>query len=148
MPQTTGHIAQLNELINGIHTAVLTTIRPDGSLHSCPMASNGADEQGVIWFISHHHSEKVEAVRTNQRVNLAYADSASQRYVSISGFCELVRDQALIKRLWQPAYKSWYTGAGPQDSALILLKIDIQEVEYWDAAQSRMVPLMGFQRTM
>ncbi len=143
MPETTASIAKLNELIQGINTALLTTLRPDGTLHSCPMASHPADDQGVIWFLSHNNSEKVEAVRTSQRVNIAFADHAAQRYVSISGFCELVRDHALAKRLWQPSYKDWLPG-GVDDPSLILLKVDIQQAEYWDASKARMVPLVGF----
>ncbi len=143
MADTTGSIAQLNELIKGIDTAILTTVRPDGTLHSCPMASHPADNRGVLWFITHNNSEKVEAVRTNQRVNLAYADHLSRRYVSISGFCELVRDQALAKQLWDPSYASWLPG-GVADPGLILLKVDIQAAAYWDASHGRMVSLLGF----
>jgi len=142
MPQTTAFTAKLNELIQGIDTAVLTTVRPDGSLHSCPMASHAADEQGALWFISRDNSEKVEAVRTSQQVNLAYADHAAQRYVSISGFCELVRDHARAKTLWQPGYATWFSG-GPDDPALVLLKVDIQHAEYWDAAHGRMMSVPG-----
>lgn len=147
MAEATGKIAQLNELIKGIDTAVLTTVRPDSTLHSCPMASHVADDRGVLWFITHDNSEKVEAVRTNQRVNLAYVDHLSQRYVSISGFCELVRDHALAKTLWYPSYASWFPG-GVDDPGLVLLKVDIQQAAYWDAARGRMVPLLGFPRIM
>jgi general stress protein 26 len=142
MPETTG-VAKLNELIQGTGTAVLTTVRPDGTLHSCPMASHTADEMGILWFIAHNHSEKVEAVRTNQQVNVAYVDDAGQRYVSVSGFCELMRDHSLTKQLWQPNYKDWFPG-GPDDPELVLLKIDIRQAEYWEASQGRMVPLSGF----
>ena len=143
MPETTAAIAKLNELIRGIETAILTTVRPDGSLHSCPMASHAADEYGVLWFLSDNRSEKANAVRTSQRVNLAYADHAAQRYVSVSGYCELLRDHAVIKQLWQPNYGAWFAG-GADDPNLILFKIDIQHAEYWDASQARMLPLGGF----
>jgi len=145
MAQTSGPIARLNELISGIDTAILTTIRPDGSLHSCPMASHAVDDGGALWFISDQKSEKVEAVKTIQRVNLAYADHAGQRYVSVSGFCELVRDHAQAKALWEPGYTSWFSG-GPDDPSVVLLKVDVQQAEYWDAAHGRMVPLLGFAR--
>jgi general stress protein 26 len=144
MAPNSGPIAQLNDLIRGIGTAILTTVRPDGSLHSCPMASHPSDEAGVLWFLSHNNSEKVEAVRTSQRVNLAYGDPVSQRYVSVSGFCELVRDHARAKQLWDPSYASWFSG-GVEDPNLVLLKVDIEQAEYWDAAQGRMVPIIGFQ---
>lgn len=143
MAQTSGPVVQLNQLISGIETAMLTTVRPDGSLHSCPMASRAADDNGVLWFISHNQTEKVEAVRTSQRANLAYVDPVAGRYVSVSGFCELVRDQARAKLLWDPSYASWFSG-GVEDPSLVLLKVDIQQAEYWDASLGRMVPIVGF----
>ena len=143
MAQTSDSVSQLNELIGGMGFAMLTTVRPNGQLHSVPMACQGADADGVIWFLSANNTEKVEAVRTSQQVNLSYTDPAAQRYVSVSGYCELVRDQAKAKTLWKPEYKAWLPG-GVDDPNLILLKIDIQQAEYWDASQGRMVNLVGF----
>jgi general stress protein 26 len=138
-------VAKLKELIGGIDFAILTTIRPDGTLHSCPMASHGVDPAGVLWFITAGNTEKVEAVKTMQRVNLAYTDHTTQRYVSVSGFCELVRDHARSKELWNPGYASWFPG-GADDANLILLKITVQQAEYWDAGARRMVDLAGFNK--
>lgn len=143
MGQSYNPVARLNELISGIELAMLTTIRPDGSLHSCPMAAHGIDATGVLWFISGSNTEKVEAARANQRVNLSFADPAAQRYVSISGFCELVRDHVKAQELWSPSYMSWFAG-GLDDPNLILLKIAVQQAEFWDAAAGCMVDSPGF----
>ena len=97
MAQTYDPVATLNELIKEIDFAMLTTIRSDGSLHGCPMATQEVDADGIIWFFSHAKTEKVEAIRTDPRVNLAYSDADSQRYVSISGRCELVREHGKAK---------------------------------------------------
>lgn len=145
MAQTYDPVSRLNELIAGIDFAILTTVRPDTTLHSCPMAAHAADPAGVFWFISHSNTEKVEAVRTIQRVNLAFAEHATHRYVSVSGFCELVRDQSKQKELWDPSYASWFP-AGLDDPSLILLKIDVQQAEYWNPEQRRMVELLGFNK--
>jgi general stress protein 26 len=145
MVEVSGPIARLNELISGISIATLTTQRPDGTLHSCPMMVHPAGSSGVLWFLAAGNSEKVEAVRTSQQVNVAFADPASQRYVSVSGFCELMRDRILAKQLWQPEYATWFRG-GLEDPALVLMKVDIQQAEYWDAARGSMVPLLGFTR--
>jgi general stress protein 26 len=142
MPQTPDAIARLNELLKGIGTAVLTTVRSDGTLHSCPMVARAVTADGVLWFLSHNHTEKVEAVRNHQQVNLAFTDPASQRYVSISGYCELVRDHAIAKDLWDPSYASWLPG-GPEDADLILMKVDIQHAECWDAVQGRMMTVVS-----
>ncbi|MDR3748136.1 MAG: pyridoxamine 5'-phosphate oxidase family protein [Acidobacteriota bacterium] len=143
MAQSTDAVARLNELTKGIDYVMLTTVRTDGTLHSCPMATQTADADGAIWFFSGNHSEKVEAIKTDQRVNLAYSDAASQRYVSVTGNCELVRDHVKAKELWNPAYKAWFP-KGIEDPNLILLRVLILEAEYWDAAQGHMVKLTGF----
>jgi len=145
MAEVSDPIARLNELISGIPVAILTTQRPDGSLHSCPMMTYPADTSGVLWFLAGDHSEKAEAIRTSQQVNLSYADAATQRYISVSGFCELIRDRAFARQLWHPEYASWFRG-GIDDPTLILMKVDIQQAEYWDASHGRMMPLLGFTR--
>jgi general stress protein 26 len=142
--QTNNPVVRLNELIAGIDFAMLTTVRPDGTLHSCPMASPGADADGVIWFFAANNTEKVEAVRTSQRVNVAYVDHPGRRYVSISGYCDLVRDHVKAKELWTSAYQAWFPG-GLDNSDLILLKVNVQQVDYWNAAEGRMAHL-GFVR--
>lgn len=143
MAQTYDPVAKLNELIKGIDFAMLTTIRSDGSLHSCPMATQDVDGDGVIWSFSDSNTQKVEAIRTDPRVNLAYSDVGSQRYVSIAGRCELVRDPVKAKQLWSPLYRTWFP-KGLEDPNLILLKIHVQEAEYWHAPEGRMVKLPGF----
>jgi general stress protein 26 len=145
MAQSYDPIARLNELISGIAIAMLTTISPDGNLHSCPMAAHGVDSAGVMWFLSGSNTEKVEAARTMQHVSLAFADHPAQRYVSVSGFCELVRDHVKAKELWVPSYVSWFPG-GLDDPNLILLKIDVQQAEYWSPSERRMVELLGFNK--
>ncbi|HEY5177769.1 MAG TPA: pyridoxamine 5'-phosphate oxidase family protein [Terriglobales bacterium] len=146
MAQTYDPVAKLNELIRDIDFAMLTTIRTNGSLHSCPMATKEVDADGVIWFFSHINTEKVEAIRTDPRVNLAYSDADSQRYVSIAGRCELVRDHVKAKQLWKPVYETWFP-RGIEDPNLILLKVHVQEADYWHTDESRMVKLLGFANT-
>jgi len=146
MAQTDNPVVKLNELIKDIDFAMLTTIRTNGSLHSCPMATRQVDTDGIIWFFSHINTEKVEAIRTEPRVNLAYSDADSQRYVSITGRCELVRDHVKTKQLWKPVYETWFP-RGIEDPNLILLKVHVQEAAYWHDKENRMVKLLGFANT-
>jgi general stress protein 26 len=146
MAQTYDPVAKLNELIKDIDFAMLTTIRTNGSLHSCPMATQQVDTYGIIWFFSHINTEKVEAIRTDHRVNLAYSDADSQRYVSITGRCELVRDHVKAKQLWKPVYATWFP-KGSEDPNLILLKVHVQEAAYWHEKENRMAKLLGFAKT-
>jgi general stress protein 26 len=143
MAQTGNPVAELNQLIKGIEFAMLTTIRSNGTLHSCPMASQEVDADGVLWFLTDSNTEKAEAVRFNDHVNVAYADPGSQRYISVSGRCELARDQEKSGQLWKPRYKTWFP-EGLDDPNLILLKVHVQEAEYWNDSERRMVELSGF----
>jgi general stress protein 26 len=54
-----------------------------------------------------------------------------------------VRNREAARQLWNPNFKSWFPG-GLEDPDLVLMKIVVQEAEYWEASQSRMVPLLGF----
>jgi len=140
---STDPISKLNELIQGIPTAILTTVRPDSSLHSRPMATQPVDGNGAFWFLTGSNTEKVEAVRTIQRVNLSFVDHATNRYVSVSGFCELVRNGAKAKELWKPEYQTWLPG-GLADPDLVLMRVVVQQAEYWVPSQSRTLELTGF----
>jgi general stress protein 26 len=110
------------------------------------MATQQVDTDGIIWFFSHINTEKVEAIRTDPRVNLAYSDADSQRYVSITGRCELVRDHVKAKQLWKPVYETWFP-KGSEDPNLILLKVHVQEAAYWHEKENRMAKLLGFANT-
>jgi general stress protein 26 len=143
MAQTDEAVVKLNELIKGVDFTMLTTVRTDGSLHSCPMAAKEVDGDGLLWFISSDDTEKVEAIRTNPHVNLAYSDGSRQRYISITGRCELVRDHVKAAELWKPLYKTWFP-KGLEDPNLILLKVHVQIAEYWHAPENRMVQVPGF----
>ena len=145
MTQTYSPVPKLNDLIKGIEFAMLTTVRPNGRLHSCPMATGEADGDGVLWFFSGNNSDKVEGIKSDPRVNLAYSDAGGQRYVSITGSAEPVRDHVKAKELWNPRYEMWFP-KGIEDPNLILLKVHIQAAEYWDETVGRMAPLTGFAR--
>ncbi len=143
MAQTYDPVAKLNELIKGIEFAMLTTIRSNGRLYSCPMATAEVHGDGALWFFSRNQSEKVEAIKSDPRVNLAYSDPGGQRYVSITGNAEPLRDHVRAKELWSPVYEKWFS-KGLADPDLILLRIQVRDAEYWDGSVGRMVQLPGF----
>ena len=143
MPEFSSPVSRLNELIRGIQFAMMTTVRPDGSLHSCPMVTQEADSEGVLWFFTKANTEKVEAIRTDSRVCLSYADPQAQSYVSITGHAELVRDSAKNRQLWKDEYSRYFTG-GVNNSDLILIRVLVLSAEYWNAPEGRMSGITGF----
>jgi general stress protein 26 len=136
-------IQKLNELIKDIRIAMLTTIDDDGSLRSRPMATQQEPSDGTLWFFTGASSHKVLEVQHDQRVNISYADSGHNRYVSVSGTARLNRDNAKMTELWNPAFKAWFPG-GLDDPDIALLQVQVDQAEYWDSPSSTVVHLVGF----
>src|ERR1043165_5118657 len=100
-------LEKLRELIKEIDFCMLTTIDEGGDLHSRPMSSNGdIDANGDIWFFTNASSLKVSEIEKLPKVNVSFADPDNQRYVSVSGTAQLVRDRAKIDELWRPEVKN------------------------------------------
>jgi general stress protein 26 len=136
-------VEELNDLIRGIQFAMLTTVRPNGALHSCPMATQEVDTEGHLWFFTRTDTDKVEALRGDKRVCVSYADPDGQRYVSVTGIGDLIRSEAKARELWNPLYKAWFP-QGLDDPNLVLIKVLVEDAEYWHAPEGRMVQLLGF----
>jgi general stress protein 26 len=146
-PDRNASIKKLGELIEGINIAMLTTIDDDGALRSRPMGTQQIEFDGDLWFFAGASSAKAHEVRRDQRVNVSYADPDNQRYVSVSGTAKLVRDQAKLKQLWNPIFKAWFP-QGLEDPDLALLKVNVEQAEYWDAPSGKVVALLGFVKAL
>ena len=139
-------IKKLGELIKDIEIAMLTT-EDDGLLHSRPMATQKFEFDGDLWFFTEASSHKVDEINRARQVNVSYADPKHQRYISVSGAAELVRDQAKIKELWNPILKAWFPD-GLDDPDLALLRVGVTRAEYWEAPNGKVVQLVGFVKAL
>ncbi|MDP9365336.1 MAG: pyridoxamine 5'-phosphate oxidase family protein [Chloroflexota bacterium] len=135
-------IAKLREMIGEIRFAMLTTIEDDGSLRSRPMAAQQTEGDADLWFFTYGGSPKAQEVRRDDRVNVSFSDNDKNRWVSVSGNAELVRDRAKMEELWKPILKAWFP-QGLDEPDIALLKVDVEQAEYWDSASSKMVHLVG-----
>ena len=70
-------IEKLNELIKDIGTAMLTTI-DGGVLRSRPMATQEAEFDGTLFFLTGADTHKDEEIKKDNRVNVSYADTVRQ----------------------------------------------------------------------
>jgi len=140
-------IAKLAKLVKGIKVAMLTTQEGDGTLRSRPMATQEAEFDGTLWFFTEASSHKVDEIDREHNVNLSYADESDNRYVSVSGRARLVRERAKIDELWSPILKAWFP-RGKEDPEIVLLRVDVEKAEYWDAPSSTLVKLVGFAKAM
>lgn len=135
---------KLREKIEKVKVAMLTTEEKDGQLRSRPMHTTKAESTGVLWFFTSDQSDKADVIEhKNRRVNLAYADPDSDTYISVSGRAEIVEDKGKMHDLWNPALKAWFA-QGLDTPDISLLKVTVDEAEYWDVTSSKMVQLYAF----
>ena len=131
-----GDLEKLRDMIKEIDFCMLTTMDEQGDPHSRPMSSNGdIDPNGNLWFFTGLSSHKVAEVDRAPKVNVSFADPENQRYVSVTGTAELVRDRQKIDELWRPEFKMWFS-QGKDDPEVALLRVSLEKGEYWDSPSS------------
>jgi general stress protein 26 len=133
---------KLQELVRDIDVAMVTTVTPDGALRSRPMATRKFDDDGVIWFFTSDESGMAHDLEGEHAVNVSYADSKRNRYVSVTGNASFVRDRAKAEDLWDSHLKTYFP-AGLDDPNVALLAVRVATAEYWDAPRSKMVQLLA-----
>ncbi|HEY8562212.1 MAG TPA: pyridoxamine 5'-phosphate oxidase family protein [Pyrinomonadaceae bacterium] len=139
-------IEQLNLLIKDVAIAMLTTI-DRGVLRSRPMATQEAPFDGTLWFFTSRQTHKAEEIEKDNRVNVSFSAPEDNRYVSMAGAAELTEDRAQMRRLWAPKYLAWFP-KGLDDPNLILLKVTVEQAEYWDATSSALVEAFGLLKSL
>ena len=129
-------LEKLRKMVKDIDFCMLTTVDENGGLHSRPMSSNGdIDSDGDIWFFTSASSHKVSEIAKLPKVNLSFADPDNQRYVSVSGKAQIIRDRKKIEELWRPEFKIWFP-EGKDDPEVALLRVSLEKAEYWDSPSS------------
>jgi len=139
-------IEKLKGLTEGIDFCMLTTIN-GGQLRSRPMSTQEMDEDGDLWFFTSDQTHKVDEIEADNRVNAAYSQPDDNVYVSVSGRGSIVKDRQKIEELWSPILKAWFPD-GLEDPTLCLLKVSVEEAEYWDSPNSKIVQLVGFVKAL
>lgn len=131
---TTNPREHLLELLKSFDTAMLATRTSDGALRARPMALAEVTDGGLVHVAAGLNDPKVAEIEADAHVGL-FMQSKTQ-WVSISGRARVVRDRALIERLWSETWRVWNPG-GKDDPNLCVLEIDPSEGEYWDTAGAR-----------
>jgi general stress protein 26 len=140
-------IKKLAELIKEIKYAMLTTTESDGSLRSRPMQVQQVEFDGDLWFFTGASSPKVSEIQRDHQVNVSFAAPNKDSYVSMSGRANLVRDRQKIDELWNDALKAWFP-KGKDDPEVALLKVNVEQAEYWDEPGGKVVELAGFVKAL
>ena len=148
--QENEHTARFREIIKDIRFAMLTTRQADGALRSRPMTTQNdpGDPKGheaSLWFFASRTGEAADDLQNDPVVNVGYADPGRDSYVSVSGRAAIVEDDDRKKRLWSKMTQAWFPG-GPEDPDLALIRVQIEQAEYWNVKESKVTQLFKMAR--
>ncbi|MGI4778543.1 MAG: pyridoxamine 5'-phosphate oxidase family protein [Janthinobacterium lividum] len=143
MTTATNDQQKLWELIKDIRFGMFTHRHSDGMLHSHPLTTQNksVDENSTLYFFIPKDGDIARHTATDKVVNVVYANTSSDSYVSIAGHAGLIEDQAKKEELFNAFAKAWFP-KGVTDPNLGLLGVQIVEAEFWDVDDSKMVQLL------
>ena len=130
------------ELIKDVRIALLVTSADEG-LRGRPMAAMNKDFDGELWFASRKDAPKLDEIKDESHVLLAYSEPKEQNYVSVAGTARIVQDAAKVKALWSEPMRVWFP-KGPDDPDIALICVKVASAEYWDAPSSAWVYAVGY----
>lgn len=153
-PPMTDSYKQFQKLVEELETAMLTTRRADGLLVSRPMATQAFADGADLWFVTAKGSPKLDEIRANPEVNLAYYKDRTREWISVAGTARAVEDRAKIHELYRPDWKAWFEdkggaeNGGPDDPRLVLIAVDIRIVHYLELNKPQAVVLFEVAKGM
>ena len=138
---------KLFDLIDELETAMFTTRRADGRLVSRPMATQKRADGADLWFVTAKKTEKLDEIRNDPQVNLAYYKDRTREWVSVSGRARVVDDRSKLRELYQPDWRAWFGDEGhekhgtPDDPRMILIGVEVEMAMFLEINKPQAVVL-------
>lgn len=127
--------SHLLEMLHGFDSGMLATrVTSDGTLRGRPMGVAEVTDAAQMYFSANITSPKVAEIAADARVAVLF--QGKTQWISVTGIATVVRDRALIDRLWRDSWKLWFP-EGKNDPNLCLIRVDSTEAEYWDNSGTR-----------
>lgn len=138
-------VKKLQDLAEGI--CMFTTFTETRPAPSRPMALQGVEDDGSLYFFSAASSDKNKEIATDPAVQLFFCKEGSSEYLSIYGKATVSRDRAKIEKYWNSFIKVWFQG-GKDDPDLTVVRIQPEDIYYWDTKNNRMVSFLKMAASM
>ncbi len=118
------------QLMKKIGLAMLVT-RDGDKLRARPMGAYVEPDDNAVYFLTDARHHKDVEISRNPEVNLSFADTGGQTYVSVTGTAQLSNDRGKIRELFSTVAKAWWQS--PDDPNIRVLKITPDDAEFWDS---------------
>lgn len=130
-------------LIKDTRFCMLSHRHGDGTLHSHPLTTQNRElgEDGCLYFFVSKSTELGQRLQHDGNVNLAYANTDEDTWVSVTGSARVLDDPAKKKELFSAMARAWFPG-GPEDPDMELVEVRIEEAEYWNVKENKLLQLL------
>ena len=115
----------------------MLTVEEAGKLVSRPMASIARPEENRIYFVTRTDTAVGEIGRPVP-VNLGYADTHRNTYLSVSGVASSSQDRAKLRELWSMWVEAWLP-QGPEGEDVALVTVEPDDAKLWDSTSSSLL---------
>ena len=130
MTSQAAEIDRVWQMTEKIRTCMLVTSTGEG-MRARPMHALADRNTGCIWFVTDRRGAKDDEIKDSPAVCLAFADTASNTYLSITGGAEVLHDVAKAEELWSNEAQAWWP-KGPTDPEVRVLRVVPDNAEFWD----------------
>ena len=129
---TSGDAGRVWELMKKIGFAMLVT-RDGNRLRARPMSAHLEPDENAIYFLTDARRHKYYEIARDPNINLSFADTGGQKYVSVTCTAAISNDRARIN----PVRKEFFGAARPastligvKELAIPGMKVEIEAVAY------------------
>lgn len=123
---------RIKKMVELSKSCFFCTVNGQGrSLGVRPMSIQKVDIDGTLWFLSANDSHKNAEIAANDTVRLYFQGSAHSDFLYLDGYASITEDPVLIKDLWEPILKVWFT-EGIKDPRISAIKFVPKQGYYWD----------------
>jgi general stress protein 26 len=130
---------KIKELIEKNKSCFFCTRQAGGESEGVrPMSVQKVDGDGSLWFLSSNDSHKNSELTMDPEVHLDFQGSAHSDFLYLKGRASLSKDKTIIKDLWEPALKTWFT-EGENDPRISVIKVIPDNGYYWDTKHGNAV---------
>jgi general stress protein 26 len=129
----------MRDIIDTAKTCFFCTVVPAGDPGGArPMSVLNMDDGGHLWFLSASDSHHNRELARDPSVRLYFQGSAHSDFLTLNGHATVSTDRAKIEELWEPTFKTWFTG-GLDDPRITVLRVTPTDGYYWDTKHGTFV---------
>jgi general stress protein 26 len=130
-------IEMLRDIITAANICLMVTQHDTFPFDARPMACQGVDEAGTVWFLSSSTSDKNRDLERDPRVTLLAQNNKKYEYLQVSGHATIHRERALIDKYWTSMANAWFEGK--EDARVTLIAVHPETGHYWTTEDGKIV---------